>query len=908
MTQRIEVPGVGIVEFPDSMSDDQITQAIKTNIIPQYSGSKNAATQAGRTAAGFVDVIPNMASSMLNAATYAGARAFQQSVPEATALANKVTQPFMNPMGRLTGVENTPEYQNEMTGRVVGAIGEGLTAVARPVVRAVAPNTTPDADIENMAGSLTMFAPGIAKKAVPVAKALPDVARGAYGRATGNTALPGVEPQVWQQRSARQPVTESYIPDPSIQAWKQGEIPTAQAKANAQPWTAEQIAALRKTQGNVPFKGQVNRAIGEQLIEPYTNWKGYLPDIALGLGGTMLGVGPYVGPALNVARKIVGTTNAVRTAGAMNKLGDVGLTPLYQQELQALKTGQEHPSYIGPTTGPQVPPPGPAPMGGAPSMAAQTPAAQAAAATTQAKVQQTTGAAVPSGPSYNVPTQTVPQPNFGGVKQAQQQSTMAMPKTGPAVPMPMEPMAAPITTPQYTGYKVAEAPTLTKVQKQLEPTANTPLIEKALADKIAANPQLTEFNKPYITPENLKEPIGKFLSNETRNIVAEGGPGTGKTSLGIEWKRQNQNGHLVKITANSLKDAKTLDTILEKLKTQANDKVLFLIDEADTFTNPGKSTALKHLNTLKEQAESYGPAVKFLYTTNKVDKMPALAKDVPVVKVDTKLTPQERSTYALKVAQDFNVNKTPAEIEAIANNPNLTNFRDVRNAVSEGYSLKEPPIFTYDKTAAKAMPNTPEKLTQVLDAFVNNETSRNVIIFDASAYAKDPKLAMNLQKYVPKNSSEFVLNDLSKNLLEGNTAGGKPIRIVINKNNIDDVRALKSEFETGNEKLHPLNIILEDPTNLLIGKDNLPLRSRAHIIDGSYWNNAKPAVDAKTVDVAKAIQRGESLGIVKSPKTEPVVFKGKTYNTGAEMRKDLIKQKISAYDIDKLMNKYFPGE
>ena len=36
MTQRIDVPGVGIVEFPDSMNDDQITNAIKTNIIPNY--------------------------------------------------------------------------------------------------------------------------------------------------------------------------------------------------------------------------------------------------------------------------------------------------------------------------------------------------------------------------------------------------------------------------------------------------------------------------------------------------------------------------------------------------------------------------------------------------------------------------------------------------------------------------------------------------------------------------------------------------------------------------------------------------------------------------------------------------------------------------------------------------------
>jgi len=56
--------------------------------------SSSPTTQFGRTAAAFADVIPNMGTSMLNAATYAGARAFQKSPEEATALANKVSQPL----------------------------------------------------------------------------------------------------------------------------------------------------------------------------------------------------------------------------------------------------------------------------------------------------------------------------------------------------------------------------------------------------------------------------------------------------------------------------------------------------------------------------------------------------------------------------------------------------------------------------------------------------------------------------------------------------------------------------------------------------------------------------------------------------------------------------------------------
>ena len=35
MPQRIEVPGHGIVEFPDGMSDDAISAAIKANLSAQ---------------------------------------------------------------------------------------------------------------------------------------------------------------------------------------------------------------------------------------------------------------------------------------------------------------------------------------------------------------------------------------------------------------------------------------------------------------------------------------------------------------------------------------------------------------------------------------------------------------------------------------------------------------------------------------------------------------------------------------------------------------------------------------------------------------------------------------------------------------------------------------------------------
>lgn len=65
MAQRIEVPGMGIVEFPDGMNDEQIATAIKRNMpgqpaAPQQSG-------AARFAAGLLDSVQGGAQMLENA-------------------------------------------------------------------------------------------------------------------------------------------------------------------------------------------------------------------------------------------------------------------------------------------------------------------------------------------------------------------------------------------------------------------------------------------------------------------------------------------------------------------------------------------------------------------------------------------------------------------------------------------------------------------------------------------------------------------------------------------------------------------------------------------------------------------------------------------------------------------------
>ena len=42
MPTRVDIPNVGIVEFPDGMDDAQITDAITTSILPQYAVAGDA--------------------------------------------------------------------------------------------------------------------------------------------------------------------------------------------------------------------------------------------------------------------------------------------------------------------------------------------------------------------------------------------------------------------------------------------------------------------------------------------------------------------------------------------------------------------------------------------------------------------------------------------------------------------------------------------------------------------------------------------------------------------------------------------------------------------------------------------------------------------------------------------------
>jgi hypothetical protein len=249
------------------------------------------------------------------------------------------------------------------------------------------------------------------------------------------------------------------------------------------------------------------------------------------------------------------------------------------------------------------------------------------------------------------------------------------------------------------------------------------------------------------------------------------------------------------------------------------------------------------------------PQAKFLFTTNNPKDIPKFINQYPTVSLNIKLNPEERSAFALNIAEKFNVNKSPAEIEKIAQDPKLTNFADIKKEVSKGYTLKETPDKTFVRApdAANRMPDTPKTITDDLDALANNELPRNAVIFDKSAVQKDPDLLDKLRRYTGPAIDTDVpsLRNLSNRMIGTNTVSHEsPKLVVVSENNIDRVQYLKAELEISNDKTNPVNIIFYDPKNLLItpkpGESTTPMARRAHIIDESYWQSG-PRSQAKAL-------------------------------------------------------------
>lgn len=313
---------------------------------------ETATQTVGRFSASTIDSALNALTGTLDLGPRAAARAYYGGVQgmRGDALEQKITQETTSPkdvVGRAFGVTGTPGYENAP----LRALGREIAPVIQEnVINPLASATGQSPEYVSDVIGIGSFAaapvvPKVARGTVQAAKttgravaAVPDVVRGASGTITGKIAAPGAVPEPWQVPSARQPVGKEYIPAPELEAWRKGDLSTPDVTAAVKPTAELPQGALQRTQGMIPFKGQGARAFGEQLGEVYKNPLNLLTDIGLDvLTGT---------PLPTAARIGYKGYQAARKASAVNELGKLGFTPMFPEELAALRAGQPHPSVI----------------------------------------------------------------------------------------------------------------------------------------------------------------------------------------------------------------------------------------------------------------------------------------------------------------------------------------------------------------------------------------------------------------------------------------------------------------------------------------------------------------------------------------------------------------------------------
>ena len=112
--------------------------------------------QFGRAAASLADVaLGDIPATAVRQVGYAVARPFT-SPERATQISQAAAEPFTSPVGRLFGVEQTPEYQQEASRRLMNLAGRGVSSVAEAIA---AKTGAPVADVENMLGTAMVAAP-----------------------------------------------------------------------------------------------------------------------------------------------------------------------------------------------------------------------------------------------------------------------------------------------------------------------------------------------------------------------------------------------------------------------------------------------------------------------------------------------------------------------------------------------------------------------------------------------------------------------------------------------------------------------------------------------------------------------------------------------------------------------------
>jgi hypothetical protein len=332
----------------DIATDDPVVakQKIMTHLgitTPEPQPAESKLTQFGHGMASLADTGLNAITGGLDYGAYNLARAAGLSPEEAT---QQTTSP-KDVIGRAMNITSSPSYQNEMSRQITGGIGQGVNAISQGISQ----NTgLPQQDVSSMLGSASMLAGPVGSKVTNTignaGRTIGQISEGAGGVLSGRIPTPGTEAKTWQTPSARQPVTDTYIPPDVLQAWRSGKISTEELKNQMIPYTEQQIKALSQTQGHVPFQGKEYQAAGEQLGEQIKSPSTYFgPAVATGLGALVGGpVGAGIGGVLGTGIKAYKAIQAAKNVSANKSLSNLGFSPLTVEEQAAFAKNTAHPT------------------------------------------------------------------------------------------------------------------------------------------------------------------------------------------------------------------------------------------------------------------------------------------------------------------------------------------------------------------------------------------------------------------------------------------------------------------------------------------------------------------------------------------------------------------------------------
>ena len=372
----------------------------------------------------------------------------------------------------------------------------------------------------------------------------------------------------------------------------------------------------------------------------------------------------------------------------------------------------------------------------------------------------------------------------------------------PVAPRPVaqaapEPTVAPVEpTAQPSPVAQAVPETIAPVEPTGTQLAATQF-DEAIAKKIIDDPELQRYTKPYVIPKDIEPQVEKFLSpNGTKEVLAYGTPGSGKTTLRDEWLIRNPDGYTAEI--NVATTPGKIDLMKSDLETSP--KSLVLVDEVDKIP---KATVDK----IKELRGT--PGVQILYTTNDLGKVSESVLNTTKgsqISMSPKITPAQRETYALSLGRQYDLKSygiTPEEVVKRAGN--ASSFREIRNNVLEGVKIKETPMFSQFEVPSDI--GLSSKFVTKLEDFQNNNTPQNIMIIDKSAFAKDPDLSGKLNTMFPLMQIDA---GLTKALNSSSTMS--PVHRVIISDAADAaaIASKKGLMERSNFTKTPTKLIIED--------------------------------------------------------------------------------------------------